>query len=381
MAQEDYVIADQTGVAFRGDLNNTLAAIVSNNSAATEPATMYAYMWWADTNSGILKQRNSANNAWVDVMTLAGIKASDIRNTAAGGIAATNVQTALNELDTDKYAKTGGALTGQATSTAGDFNLVVNTALSDAAATLTAAQLIGGEFTITPTVARIQTLDTAANIISALSGSVDGSNFTFAIVNLAAFDVTVATAAGVTLVGNMAVNNGTATFRARRLSASTISVTRLEKANYSTGVMILRDEKANNTAGGIFTSGSWRTRILNDVILNTIAGASLSSSQITLPVGLYLIKASAPAFNVDRHKIKLANITDTSDELIGTSEYNVNAHAQTVSLMDGFIELTGEKVLELQHIAFQTSTPSGFGIASNFSVVEVYSTITIEKIG
>jgi hypothetical protein len=227
MAQEDYVIADQTGVAFRGDLNNTLAAIVSNNSGATEPSTMYAYMWWADTNSGILKQRNAANNAWIAVQTLAGIKASDIRNTAAGGIAATEVQAALNELDTDKYAKSGGELTGQATSTAGDFNLVVNTALSDAAATLTAAQLIGGEFTITPTVARIQTLDTAANIISALSGSVDGSNFTFSIVNLDAFDVTVATAAGVTLVGNMVINDGSATFRVRRLSASTISVTRL----------------------------------------------------------------------------------------------------------------------------------------------------------
>ena len=65
MAQEDYVIADQTGVSFLADLNNTLAAIVSNNSGATEPATMYAYQWWADTNAGLLKQRNAANNAWV----------------------------------------------------------------------------------------------------------------------------------------------------------------------------------------------------------------------------------------------------------------------------------------------------------------------------
>jgi len=126
-----------------------------------------------------------------------------------------------------KYDKTGGTLTGPAKSTSGDFNLITNTALSDAAATLTAAQLFGGEFTITPTVARIQTLDTAANIISALSGSVDGSHFTFSIFNLAAFDVTIATAAGVTLVGSMVVNDGPAMFRVRRLSASTVSVTRL----------------------------------------------------------------------------------------------------------------------------------------------------------
>jgi hypothetical protein len=151
-----------------------------------------------------------------------------------------------------KYDKTGGALSGQATSTAGDFNIVTNTALSNAAATLTAAQLIGGEFTITPTVARIQTLDTAANIISALSGSVTGSNFTFTVVNLAAFDVTIATATGVTLVGNMVVNNGSATFRVRRLSSSAVSVTRLETvANVFT--VSYESPEQTITAGGALT--------------------------------------------------------------------------------------------------------------------------------
>jgi hypothetical protein len=155
--------------------------------------------------------------------------------------------TDIAALDTAKMPKTGGAFTGQVTSTAGDFNLVTNTALSNAAATLTAAQLIGGEFTITPTVARIQTLDTAANIISALSGSVDGSNIEFTIVNLAAYDVTIATAAGVTLVGNMVINDGSATFRIRRLSASTVSVTRLD--NFSVSSSIALQSQVATTSG------------------------------------------------------------------------------------------------------------------------------------
>ena len=71
MAQHDYVIANGTGAAVRSDLNNGLAAIVSNNSGATEPATMYAYQWWADTTTGLLKLRNAANSAWVTVGTLA----------------------------------------------------------------------------------------------------------------------------------------------------------------------------------------------------------------------------------------------------------------------------------------------------------------------
>ena len=71
MAQHDYVIANGTGSAVRSDLNGGLAAIVSNNSGATEPGTMYAYQWWPDTTTGLLKLRNSANNAWVTVGTLA----------------------------------------------------------------------------------------------------------------------------------------------------------------------------------------------------------------------------------------------------------------------------------------------------------------------
>ena len=71
MAQHDYVIANGTGAAVRSDLNGSLAAIVSNNSGATEPGTMYAYQWWPDTTTGLLKIRNAANNAWVTVGTLA----------------------------------------------------------------------------------------------------------------------------------------------------------------------------------------------------------------------------------------------------------------------------------------------------------------------
>ena len=71
MAQHDYVIANGTGAAVRSDLNGALGAIVSNNSGSTEPATMYAYQWWPDTTTGLLKIRNAANSAWITVGTLA----------------------------------------------------------------------------------------------------------------------------------------------------------------------------------------------------------------------------------------------------------------------------------------------------------------------
>ena len=68
----DYILSNQSGASFRTDLNNALAAIASNNSNSSTPATTYAYQWWADTTTGTLKIRNSSNNDWVELLQLDG---------------------------------------------------------------------------------------------------------------------------------------------------------------------------------------------------------------------------------------------------------------------------------------------------------------------
>jgi hypothetical protein len=73
MAQHDYDIANQSGSAFRSDLNSALQAIVSQNSGSSAPATTYAYQFWADTSTGLLKIRNGSNNAFITVGTLASV--------------------------------------------------------------------------------------------------------------------------------------------------------------------------------------------------------------------------------------------------------------------------------------------------------------------
>jgi len=70
VATHDYNIANSSGANVRSDLNNALAAIVSNNSSSTEPATTFAHMWWVDTNANLLKQRNAADDAWITIGTL-----------------------------------------------------------------------------------------------------------------------------------------------------------------------------------------------------------------------------------------------------------------------------------------------------------------------
>jgi hypothetical protein len=76
MAQDNYVVdsndpTEVSGSGVRGGINSALAAIVSQNSGATEPSTTYAYMLWADTTTGLIKQRNAANNAWITIGTMA----------------------------------------------------------------------------------------------------------------------------------------------------------------------------------------------------------------------------------------------------------------------------------------------------------------------
>lgn len=101
-------------------------------------------------------------------------------------------------------------------------------ALADADATLTAAQMIdSGIFTITPTVARTLTTDTAANIVAALPRYQVGTWFDIVIVNTDAFDVTLAAGTGITLVGKMIINNVSGVWKARIDSATAVTIYRL----------------------------------------------------------------------------------------------------------------------------------------------------------
>ncbi len=144
----------------------------------------------------------------------------------------------------------------------------------------------------------------------------------------------------------------------------------------------VRDEKAANTVGGTFTSGSWQTRTLNTVSTNDISGASLAANQITLPSGTYSIEARAPAFGGARHKAKLRDITGTTDLLIGSSEFSASVvdHVTSDSVILGRFTLSVQSDLEIQHQIQITQSSNGFGVESNFGVTEIYAEALIKKL-
>lgn len=67
MSQHDMNIANGPGASFRADLNGALAALASLSSGASAPSPTFPFQFWADTGTGRLKQRNSANTAWFDM--------------------------------------------------------------------------------------------------------------------------------------------------------------------------------------------------------------------------------------------------------------------------------------------------------------------------
>jgi hypothetical protein len=106
MAQHDYVIANGTGAAVRSDINGALAAIVSNNSGATEPTTTYAYMPWADTGSSppVFKIRNAANNGWITLYELDGTFSVEAGSASSPGLYFTgDINTGIFSAGADQF--------------------------------------------------------------------------------------------------------------------------------------------------------------------------------------------------------------------------------------------------------------------------------------
>lgn len=145
--------------------------------------------------------------------------------------------------------------------------------------------------------------------------------------------------------------------------------------------VLLQDQEAQNTAGGTFSSGAWRTRVLNTEVSDVGGLCSLASNQFTLTAGTYLIAAIAPANGCNQHQLRLQNVTDTTTVLTGQSMYTVSTtNNQSVAHLRGIFTIGASKALELQHQCQTTQLTTGFGLAANFTT-EVYAIVELWKIG
>lgn len=151
---------------------------------------------------------------------------------------------------------------------------------------------------------------------------------------------------------------------------------------YESALLHVQDQKSSGTEGGTFSSG-FQTRDLNTVLTNEITGASLSSNQITLPSGTYIVDGLAPAKVVNEHNVAWYNVTDSSYTLIGMSSFSVSGggYAQTTSSVFGKFTISAQKVFELRHHAQTSRGTDGFGNATNDGQAERYADVRIWKVG
>lgn len=145
---------------------------------------------------------------------------------------------------------------------------------------------------------------------------------------------------------------------------------------------LIREEQVQNTGGGTFTSGAWRTRTLNTEVTDTGADVSLSSNQMTLAAGTYEIAAYAPATQVGGHQARLYNVTDAAVVILGSSghgnsagDYAGNDH----SVIVGRFTIAAGKALEIQHKCVTTCADVGFGYQANIST-EIYTVVELRRV-
>ena len=146
-------------------------------------------------------------------------------------------------------------------------------------------------------------------------------------------------------------------------------------------IAIFREEQANSTNGGTFTSGSYLKRTLNTTVVNNITGCSIASSVITLPAGTFYVTAFAPAQEVNRNKLRLQNTTASTTLQVGNNAYaSASDVGSNIATLQSVFTLATSSTIELQHRCQATLASAGFGVAMSFSDVEVYASITIQRI-
>lgn len=118
MSQHDMDVANGPGLTFRTDMNAALQALASQSSGATAPNPTFPCQIWADTGTGRLRQRNSANTAWVDRGALDAVSFLSLAGgTLSGAVNDAPIQTIASATLTDLGAATSNvvAINGTAT--------------------------------------------------------------------------------------------------------------------------------------------------------------------------------------------------------------------------------------------------------------------------
>ncbi len=140
------------------------------------------------------------------------------------------------------------------------------------------------------------------------------------------------------------------------------------------------EQQIANTQGGTFTAGALRLRTLNQLRAPAGSGFSLAANLLTVPPGEWLFMWSAPAYRVNGHFSELLDVPQAAGPWYGTTE-RASSTDTTQTRSHGFAWATVRTptAFGVYHICATTFATSGFGIAANIVVPEVYTILAVIK--
>lgn len=142
---------------------------------------------------------------------------------------------------------------------------------------------------------------------------------------------------------------------------------------------IIKDVKPNATPGGSCLAGVWNNRDLN-----TLEGdnsfVNVSGNQFTLLPGKYLVIVEAPGYLTSGHKARLVNGAGAEVALGSTMHSHPTAGTQNNSVIRTILNVSAATSYGVQHRCGVERLSQGLGIANNFGVSEIFTTVTIQKL-
>jgi hypothetical protein len=137
---------------------------------------------------------------------------------------------------------------------------------------------------------------------------------------------------------------------------------------------------AAGTNGESMTAVGTISRTLNTTVTNSIAGASLASSNVTLPAGTYDCCITCPAVGTNLHKATLYDVTAAATLLIGSTENApTSSGVQSPSTVRGRFTITAAHVFTVKHFAAAAGS-GGSSATATSGLVEVYTEAQFWKV-
>jgi hypothetical protein len=157
----------------------------------------------------------------------------------------------------------------------------------------------------------------------------------------------------------------------------------LEWRGLAPQTVYIRDVKAAGTDGGAANTTTFTDRVLNTLDnQNGYPWVALASNHFTLQPGKYDIEGHAPFRNVNSVQIAIYNITDSTYDIPGTSEYNQNTNNVTnTSRVCGQLNITSAKVYALRYRAAANTGTADLGVGAGFGISNVFAVLRITRTG